>query len=124
MLPLFPTSISCRRIAEIANTLPSLAQCLNIIEKLVSHTSTFALTWHPGILLKKNLLAFGTDDGKVSVKALEEAFDFAVHLLCERHMQNTTRGSLRHSQFLRPIKHSFSRIPLVWHLTGVSAWTG
>ena len=43
----------------------------------------------------KNLLAFGTDDERALVEAFEETFDCAVHLLCERHMQNTLKAKFK-----------------------------
>lgn len=43
----------------------------------------------------KNLLAFGTDDETALVEAFEETFDCAVHLLCERHMQNTLKAKFK-----------------------------
>ncbi|XP_020616733.1 uncharacterized protein LOC110054718 [Orbicella faveolata] len=66
----------------------------------------------------KNLLAYGNDDEIALIEAFEET-STVLFIYCARGTCETpSMRSLRPSQFLRPTKHSFSRIPLVEHVTG------
>ncbi|KAL9982941.1 hypothetical protein ACROYT_G005056 [Oculina patagonica] len=57
----------------------------------------------------KNLLAFGTDDETALIQAFEETFDCAVHLLCERHMQNTLKSKFKTISVPSPYQAQFLR---------------
>ena len=79
----------------MANTLPSLAPVL-VHHRKTSQSYKYLCTNLASLNpATKNLLAFGTDDETALVEAFEETFDCAVHLLCERHMQNTLKAKFK-----------------------------